>query len=705
ENPLHETVLRVYEAALNLASSLGEERLARLLWEGLKSLHARVQEACSQHGLSLDTVISTARELAYLTPPSENYAFLDWAAVYLALLACRELAVDAPLRAWVEQVRALPERDYPLLAAINVFCQAPGDYTNVIGKTIESGAFLLEERVKLALTWISAMSYLYGPRYWGVSVPLLLALNLAAPDDTLHTMVSSDEKATFFYDDCIYAFEGGMRLAVEAVNGLTPEQEPEIGMLVLNLRHAALGTYTGGDYSRAVYRLARTAELIARANPTLASWLRDLAPSLAAGNLMAAMIASHLTLLMQPSTEAELRSLRGDQTAAYRYALLMSFRSYAWYDLMRTVFNPLYLRGKRFHGYSGAVDLLKRLDFLITGWSTLTPGLLGWTGVLRRVARLLVENRGWLARYSPEGLLSVAVKLLVIAHDRARHGLVSRELLRSPELVALVREVIVPALLRGELCCCPAVCGNPVTQERFLQALAAYETLIPGVRPALTAFSVNYMGLSTVPPGPTAGPTPPTTTQAPAATSAPPTSVPGTAPSAAPTPPSPASTTTRGAPVEGPSGTPRTGTVTSIPASRPSPTARSRTALGPSTATPGPSKSEVLAGLGNRGTRETGGGGPVVSITGTAVGRVGAGPGSRRSGGTGTTGAGGRTTGEVAPRAQRSEARPVRAMARSAAPSAQVPRWILYALIALLLTSILAGFGYHRRPVEPTPRW
>ncbi len=58
---------------------------------------------------------------------------------------------------------------------------------------------------------------------------------------------------------------------------------------------------------------------------------------------------------------------------AYRFSLLIPFGVYAWYDLMRTVYNPLYIRGERFHS---AVDLLKRLDFLVSGWSTLTPGLL-----------------------------------------------------------------------------------------------------------------------------------------------------------------------------------------------------------------------------------------------------------------------------------------------------------------------------------------
>ncbi len=738
ENPLHETVLRVYEAALDLASSMGRERLARLLWEGLKSLYAQVQEACSQQGLSFDSVLSTARELAYLAPPSENYAFLDWAAVYLALLACREREVSAPLRAWVEQVRRIPEADYPLLAAIDVFCQAPGDYTNVIGKTIESGAFLLEERVKLALTWISAMSYLYGPRYWGVSVPLLLALNLAVPDHTLHTMVSSDEKATFFYDDCIYAFEGGMRLAVEAVNGLAPEQEPEIGMLVLNLRHAALGTYTGGDYSRTVYRLAHVAELIARANPSLAPWLRDLASSLAAGNLMAAMIASNLTLLMQPSTEAELRALRGDLTAAYRYALLMPFQSYAWYDLMRTVFNPLYLRGKRFHGYSGAVDLLKRLDFLITGWSTLTPGLLGWNGIFRRVARVLVENRSWLARYAPESLLSVSVKLLVIAFDRARYGLVSGELLRSPEFVQLVREVIVPELLEGELCCCPAVCGNPTIQERFLQALAAYESIIPQVRPAIAVFTTNYVGrpipgrTANVTTAPGAAPAPTTVGPTPASSLAPtaaPATTPAVSPAALPAPspaprrvlnaqaPSattaPVSTSTSGTPAT--SGTRSIASTAAAPsASAPvSPMTGARTAVRVARAVAAVAEASVRAPVRSLATAVRGtGGGASISTVGAALKSVGA--GSERAGG-GKSGAsvravqaGAASRGGASAPAQ-ARARSARVMVRSspATPASQAPRWVLYALIAALLMSVLAvSVGYSRRAgMSRTPGW
>ncbi|WP_456481805.1 cobaltochelatase subunit CobN [Methanopyrus sp.] len=504
KNPIHETVLLVYRAALRRALTTPDEDLARELEEGLRRLYSLVEEFCSEHGYDFTSVVETAASLAVLVPPAENYPFLDWAAVYLALLACRELGPTLTSGAcrpsggevitdWIEQLRTVPDKDTPLLAALNVFCQAPGDYTNVIGKTIESGEFLLEDRLNLALSWICGLSYAYGPKYWGSSFPLLLALNLAAPDYTLHTMVSSDEKATFFYDDCIYAFEGGLRLAVSAVNGLLPEQESMIGASVLNLRHAALGSYVGGDYSRMARRLAEEIRLMAAANPNLAPWLRDLASQLSAGNYLAALMAFNMTSLFSSVTTNTLAALTGSEVAAFRYSLLMPFQAYAWYDLMRTVFNPIYIRGLRFHGYSGAVELLKRLDFLISGWSTLTPGLLGWGGILRRTASVLVENREWLARYAPEGLFSLAVKLLVIAYDRAQHKLIGEDVLRSREFVALVRDVIVPELLKGVLCCCPGVCGNPTVQQRFLEALSRYEGLVPDLREAMAVFAANYM--------------------------------------------------------------------------------------------------------------------------------------------------------------------------------------------------------------------
>ncbi|WP_457614321.1 cobaltochelatase subunit CobN [Methanopyrus sp.] len=506
ENPVHRTVVRVYQAALWRAFTIPDEGLAHELEDGLSRLYDLVEEFCSEQGYDFESVVNTAASLAVLVPPSENYPFLDWAAVYLALLACRELrptsAPDAGsgnpssggiITGWIEQVRGIPIEDLPLLAALNVFCQAPGDYTNVIGKTIESGEFLLEDRLNLALSWICGLSYVYGPKYWGSSFPLLLALNLAVPDFTLHTMASSDEKATFFYDDCIYAFEGGLRLAVSAVNGLLPEQEATVNALVLNLRHAALGSYVGGDYSRMARRLAEEIRLMVAANPNLAPWLRDLTSQLSAGNYMAALLASNMTLMFSAVTTRTLATLTGNGTVAYRYSLLMPFGVYAWYDLMRTVFNPIYIRGLRFHGYSGAVELLKRLGYLIRGWSTLAPGLLGWEGIFRRTASVLVENREWLTRYAPESLFSLAVSLLVIAYDRAQHKLISENVLKSWEFIALVRDVIVPELLRGTLCCCPGVCGNPVVQQRFLEALSQYEGLVPNIREAMAAFATNYM--------------------------------------------------------------------------------------------------------------------------------------------------------------------------------------------------------------------
>ncbi|WP_456484313.1 cobaltochelatase subunit CobN [Methanopyrus kandleri] len=506
ENPIHETVLHVYRAALWRALTTPDEELARELEEGLRRLYDLVAEFCAEHGYDFESVVNTAASLAVLVPPAENYPFLDWAAVYLALLTCREPNItsapgvgsggspnDGVITGWIEQIREVPDEDLPLLAALNVFCQAPGDYTNVIGKTIESGEFLLEDRLNLALSWISGLSYVYGLKYWGASFPLLLALNLAAPDRTLHTMVSSDEKATFFYDDCIYAFEGGLRLAVSAVNGLLPEQETMIDALVLNLRNAALGSYVGGDYSRMARRLAEEIQLMAAANPSLAPWLRDLASQLSAGNYLAALLASNMTSVFSTVTTRTLAALTENETAAFRYSLLMPLDTYAWYDLMRTVFNPVYIRGLQFHGYSGAVELLKRLGYLIRGWSTLAPGLLGWEGIFRRTAATLVENREWLARYSPEGLFSLAVSLLVIAYDRAQHKLINEEALKSREFVALVRDVIVPELLRGVLCCCPGVCGNPVVQQRLLEALSQYEGLVPNLREAMAVFAANYM--------------------------------------------------------------------------------------------------------------------------------------------------------------------------------------------------------------------
>ncbi|WP_457619948.1 cobaltochelatase subunit CobN [Methanopyrus sp.] len=505
ENPVHRTVLRVYRAALWQAFTTSDEELARELEDGLRRLYDLVEELCSEQGYDFESVVDTAASLAVLVPPSGNYPFLDWAAVYLALLACRELRpASVPgagsegssggiITGWIEQIREIPIEDLPLLAAFNVFCQAPGDYTNVIGKTIESGEFLLEDRLNLALSWICGLSYVYGPKYWGSSFPLLLALNLAVPDFTLHTMASSDEKATFFYDDCIYAFEGGLRLAVSAVNGLLPEQEATVSALVLNLRHATLGSYVGGDYSRMARRLAEEIRLMAAANPNLAPWLRDLAPQLSAGNYMAALLASNMTSLFSTVTTRTLAALTGNGVVAYGYSLLMPFDVYAWYDLMRTVFNPIYIRGLRFHGYSGAVELLKRLGYLIRGWSTLAPGLLGWEGIFRRTASVLVENREWLMRYAPEGVFSLAVSLLVIAYDRAQHKLISGDVLRSQEFVALVRDVIVPELLRGTLCCCPGVCGNPVVQQRLLEALSQYEGLVPNIREAMAVFAANYM--------------------------------------------------------------------------------------------------------------------------------------------------------------------------------------------------------------------
>ncbi|WP_088335201.1 cobaltochelatase subunit CobN [Methanopyrus sp. KOL6] len=504
ENPIHETVLHVYLAALWRALTTPDEELARELEEGLKRLYDLIDEFCVEHGYDFESVVNTASSLAVLVPPAENYPFLDWAAVYLALLSCRELSristpgTDLPsnggiITGWIDQIRGVPDEDLPLLAAFNVFCQAPGDYTNVIGKTIESGEFLLEDRLNLAMSWISGLSYVYGPKYWGASFPLLLALNLAAPDRTLHTMVSSDEKATFFYDDCIYAFEGGLRLAVSAVNGLLPKQEKMIDALVLNLRNAALGSYVGGDYSRMARRLAEEIQLMVSVNPNLAPWLRDLSPQLSAGSYLAALLASNMTSLFSTVTNRTLATLTGNEMAAFRYSLLMPFDTYAWYDLMRTVFNPTYVRGLRFHGYSGAMELLKRLGYLIRGWSTLTPGLLGWEGILRRTAATLVENRNWLARYSPEGLFSLAASLLVIAYDRAQHKLINEEVLKSREFVTLVRDVIVPELLRGVLCCCPGICGNPVVQQRFLEALSQYEGVVPNLRVAMAVFATNYM--------------------------------------------------------------------------------------------------------------------------------------------------------------------------------------------------------------------
>ncbi|WP_456467430.1 cobaltochelatase subunit CobN, partial [Methanopyrus sp.] len=652
-NPLHDAVLAAYRRALELAEALGDATLTRLLERGLRRLLSAVARDCAETGLDFHSVLETAKFLATTVPPSENYPFLDWAAVYLALLAVRIAPTLPHFPEWARQIATVPEEDLPLLAAVNVFCQGPGDYTNVIGKTIESGAFLLEDRVRLAQAYLNGEAYVYGPtRYTSVGFPLLLALNLAAPDLTLHTMASSDEALTFFHDDCIYAFEGGTRLIVEAVNGLAPEQEPEIGMLVLNLRHTALGAYTAGDRKRMAKILTEALRLLKSTGTNVPDWARDLITIARSGSPAALLLAANMISTLAAAANTARNALKGRLTAAVRYSLLMPFQYYAWYDLMRTVFNPLYLRSMKFHGASGAVEYLKRLGFLIRGWSTLTPTLLNWEAIFRRTAEILVANRRFFQRYAPESLLSLSVELVTIAYDRAQHGLVSRELLTSPAFVQLVREIIVPALLRGELCCCPAVCGNPAVQQRFLQALRLYETLIPGVRLAELIFRSNYMGqqaLGQVPSGaPSLTPTP--------------------APSPAPIPSQPtvpATTAPTAPPSPSPAAPPR-----AVPRSTTSPTTPSRVTTLPTTAattphratspapTTRPTHSATLTtrttpGLNPTGTRTTTtatsgppGHGTSPSLTGREVarGRVG---GGATKGATRATRAGGRTSGRA----------------------------------------------------------
>ncbi len=690
-NPIHDTVLAVYERALREFSNLDHRELAKLLWNGLETLYEDVQKACRTYGISFESITFTASQLAYLTDPAHDYPFLDWAVTYLALLACRHVE-RAPLEGWVDQIRKIPTKDLPLLAAENFFSQAPGDYTNVIGKAVESGMFFLNDRLALALSWISGMCYVYGPGYWGVPIPLLLALQLAAPDYTLHTMASSDEKATFFYDDCIYAFDGGLRLAVEAVNGLTPRREKEIPMLVLNLRNAAACTLTGGGYRNALYQLAKVAELLEKTGRKL-PWLSDLVRGAGAGEVMAATLLGTLTALMAATAGPELDYLRGNPLAAYRFSMLMPFQTYAWYDLMRTVYNPLYIEGEKYHGYAGAVDLLKRLDFLITGWSTLTPGLLDWTAIFRRTAELLVRERQWLMRYAPESLLSVSVRLLVVAYDRAKAGLVESNLLESPEFLELVRDVIEPLLERGELCCCPAVCGNPIVQSEFLKALSTYETLLPGISVIETLFRFNYEGKPVeITPNATPTTTPTTATRT---------------PTAHPT------TTTRTHPT--------TTTATTRPAAS---TTTSPTTTGPTTpsgtggtappTTPG-RPTTTTASYPGRTSGHGGGGGPTgaLSLTGAALTKA---PGP--SGGGATTanaptpnaGAEGRAGAHTS--AKPTPAKPTpRTMSRSSPtlPSTGVPRWMTLALVLALLASILLSLRLTspgRRPPERRgPAW
>ncbi len=179
-------------------------------------------------------------------------------------------------------------------------------------------------------------------------------------------------------------------MAVEVINGLTPREEREIPMLVLNLRNPAAFTLTGGSYRNAVYELAKIAETLEKSGVSL-PWIRGLLKGAGADEIMAATLLGTLASIIVghglPGTRVSPE--RGDDV---QVPLLMPFGVYAWYDLMRTVYNPLYIRGERFHGYAGAVDLLKRLDFLVSGWSTLTPGLLDWTAILRRTASLLVRE-------------------------------------------------------------------------------------------------------------------------------------------------------------------------------------------------------------------------------------------------------------------------------------------------------------------------
>jgi len=77
-----------------------------------------------------------------------------------------------------------------------------------------------------------------------------------------------------------------------------------------------------------------------------------------------------------------------------------------------------------------------------------------------------------LMRYAPESLLSVAVRLLIVAYDRAKAGLVNPNLLKSPEFLQLVKNVVEPLVEKGKLCCCSVVCGNSVIQNEFLQAIS-----------------------------------------------------------------------------------------------------------------------------------------------------------------------------------------------------------------------------------------
>lgn len=686
-NPIHDTVLTIYETALKEFSHVDHRELAEILLKGLENLYEAVKDACERYGVSFESITFTASQLAYLTDPAHDYPFLDWATVYLALLACRHVK-DVPLEGWVRQIASIPEDDLPLLAAENFFSQAPGDYTNIIGKAVESGMFLLRYRLALALSWISGMCYVYGPGYWGVPIPLLLALDLASPDYTLHTMASSDEKATFFYDDCIYAFDGGLRVAVEAVNGLTPKEEKEIPMLVLNLRNPAAFTLTGGSYRNAVYELAKMAETLEKSGVSL-PWVKDLLKGAGAGEIMAATLLGTLASIMSATASPELGYLQGNTVMAYRFSLLMPFGVYAWYDLMRTVYNPLYIKGERFHGYAGAVDLLKRLDFLVTGWSTLTPGLLDWTAILRRTASLLVRERSWLMRYAPESLLSVAVRLLVVAYDRAKAGLVNPNLLKSPEFLQLVKNVIEPLVEKGELCCCPAVCGNPVIQNEFLRAISTYEAILPGLAVVQVIFRYNYEGkpvnvTTVVNPTRTARPSPTH-----AATASPSTTTAArtrgtTSPSVSPTTAS------------GPTAT--------------SPTASRGTTVG----SPSPSVTSATAATATgairypgRATGKGGGGGPTgsLSLTGAELSRA-PGPSGSGAAAVSVTGAvrasGTKTTAGRATLSKSSNLPNARRMVRSSppVPSTGVPRWMTLVLVLAVLASVLLSL----RLVKPGRR-
>ncbi|MEO2241836.1 MAG: cobaltochelatase subunit CobN, partial [Euryarchaeota archaeon] len=715
-NPLHDVVLAAYRRALGLAEVLGDATLAGLLERGLRRLLNAVARDCAETGLDFHSVLETARLLAATVPPSENYPFLDWAAVYLALLAVRTLPTLPHFPEWARQIATVPEDDLSLLAAVNVFCQGPGDYTNVIGKTIESGAFLLEDRVRLAQAYLNGEAYVYGPtRYTSVGFPLLLALNLAAPDLTLHTMASSDEALTFFHDDCIYAFEGGARLIVEAVNGLTPEQEPEIGMLVLNLRHAALGAYTAGDRKRMVKILTEALRLLKSTGASVPDWARDLITIARSGSPAALLLAANLVSTLAAAANTARNALKGRMTAAVRYSLLMPFQYYAWYDLMRTVFNPLYLRSMKFHGASGATEYLKRLGFLIRGWSTLTPALLNWEAIFHRTAEILIANREFFQRYAPESLLSLAVELVTIAYDRAQHGLVSRELLTSPAFVQLVREIIVPELLKGELCCCPAVCGNPAVQQRFLQALSLYETLIPSVRLAELIFRSNYAGqqqalkqaLGQAPhtlPTPTLTPAP-----APPQPTTPPTSTTST------TPPSAAPSQTAPHPTTSPSATATTPTTTATTAALTQPTVTTTHTV-PTTAT-GPTHPTTPTGR-TPGPHPTGAGttatsgpprrGISPSPTGRKVARGEVGRGATRGAKTRTTRAVSRASGRATPTTgtarPTANARIVRRSTR--VPSVNTPRWIVYVLLTALLLACASSIRWTESLTRGgTQRW